>query len=177
MWGRAIAVWLAVTAVEFVHGTLRWIFLRPRAGDFLWRQIAVFTGSVLFLVIVYVCEPWMALRSFADCLRVGLPWVVLTLAFEWNFGRYVVGRSWESIAAEYNLSHRGLMPAGQAIFAMTPWIRWRLLEASANHGRKTGLGDGLLLTFRRLAGKGRKSGVKPLDSRQSGEMLWHFGQG
>ena len=39
------------------------------------------------------------------------------------------------------------------------------------------LGDGLPLTFRRLAGKGRKSGVKPAHSRQSWEMLWHFGQG
>ena len=41
----------------------------------------------MFLVIVYVCEPWMALRCFAYCLRVGLRWVVLTLAFEWTFGR------------------------------------------------------------------------------------------
>lgn len=56
-----------------------------------------------------------ALRSFADCLRVGLLWVVLTLAFEWNFGRFVTGRSWASILAEYNLSHGGLMPVGLAI--------------------------------------------------------------
>lgn len=78
---------------------------------------------MLFLVIVYICEPWMARRSFADGLRLGLLWVVLTLAFEWNFGRYVVGRLWESIAAEYNLSHGGGMPVGLAIFAMTPWSR------------------------------------------------------
>lgn len=98
-------MWLVVMAVEFVHGTLRWIFLRPRVGNFRSSQIGVFTGSVLLLLIVYVCEPWMALQSFADCLRVGLLWVVPTLAFEWNFARYVLGRSWESIAAEYNLSH------------------------------------------------------------------------
>jgi hypothetical protein len=97
MWGRAIAVWLLVMAVEFAHGTLRWIFLRPRVGDFRSGQIGVFTGSVLFLLIVYFCEPWMTLRSFADCLRVGLLWVVLTLAFEWNFGRYVMGRSWRAL--------------------------------------------------------------------------------
>lgn len=112
MWGRAIAVCLVVMAVEFVHGTLRWIFLRPRVGDFRSGQIGVFTGSVLFLLIVYLCEPWMKLRSFADC--------VLTLAFEWNFEHYVEGHSWESLAAEYNVSHGGLMPVGLAIFAMTP---------------------------------------------------------
>jgi len=132
MWGRAIAVWLLVMAVEFVHGTLRWIFLRPRVGDLRSGQIGVLTGSVLFLLIVYFCEPWMTLRGFADCLRVGLLWVVLTVVFEWNFGHYVIGRSWESLAAEYNLSHGGLMPVGLAIFAMTPWMAWRLRRVSAN---------------------------------------------
>ena len=47
MWGRAIAVWLVVMAVEFVHGTLRWLLLRPRVGDFRSGQIGLFTGSVL----------------------------------------------------------------------------------------------------------------------------------
>ncbi|SRR6266566_2899619 len=132
MWGRAIALWLLVMAVEFVHGTLRWIFLRPRVGDFRSGQIGVVTGSGLFLLIVYFCEPWMMLGSSKDGLRVGLLWVVLTLAFEGNFGHYVMGRSWESIAAEYNLLHGGLMPVGLAIFAMTPWIAWRLRQVSAN---------------------------------------------
>ena len=54
--------------------------------------------------------------------------------------------------------------------AMTPGI-------CVNQGRKTGLEDGLLLRFLRLAWKGSKSGVKPLHSGQSWEMLWHFGQG
>jgi len=49
-------------------------------------------------------------------LRVGLHRVVLTLVFEWNFGHSVIGRSWESIAAEYNLSHGGLLLVGLAIF-------------------------------------------------------------
>ena len=126
-------MWLLVLAVEFTHGTLRWIVLRPRVGDFRSAQIGVFTGSVLFLLIVHFFEPGMTLRSFADCLRVELLWVALTLAFEWNFGRYVMGRSWESIAAEYNLSHGGLMPVGLGIFAVTPWIAWRLRPASRNH--------------------------------------------
>lgn len=128
-------------AVEFVHGALRWIFLRPRVGDLRSGQIGVLTGSPLFLLIVYFCEPWMTLRSFADCLRVGLLWVVLTLVFEWNFGHYVIRRSWESIAAEYNLSHGGLMPVGLAIFAMTP-MAWRLRRVSRMTERKPGLGTG-----------------------------------
>lgn len=134
MWGRAFAVWLLVMAAEFVHGTLRWIFLRPRVGDFRSGQIGVFTGSLLFLLVVYFCEPWMKLRSAADCLRVGALWLGMTLAFEWSFGHYAMGRPWESIAAEYNLLQGGLMPIGLAIFAMSPWIAWRLRRSDEGSG-------------------------------------------
>src|SRR5713101_6099888 len=130
MWARAIMVWLLVMAVEFVHGTLRWIFLRPHLGDFRSGQIGIFTGSVLFLLVVYFCEPWMKLRSAGDCLRVGALWVVLTLTFEWSFGHYVMGRSWESIGAEYNLLRGGLMTIGLLIFGMSAWIVWRLRGAT-----------------------------------------------
>jgi hypothetical protein len=134
MWARAITVWLLVMVVEFVHGTLRWILLRPHVGDFRSGQIGVFTGSVLFLLVVYFCEPWMKLRSAADCLRVGALWLGMTLAFEWSFGHYVMGRSWESIAAEYNLLRGGLMPIGLVIFAMSPWIAWRLRRSDEGSG-------------------------------------------
>jgi hypothetical protein len=134
MWARAITVWLLVMVVEFVHGTLRWILLRPHVGDFRSGQIGVFTGSVLFLLVVYFCEPWMKLRSAADCLRVGALWLGMTPAFEWSFGHYVMGRSWESIAAEYNLLRGGLMPIGLVIFAMSPWIAWRLRRSDEGSG-------------------------------------------
>lgn len=127
MWGRALAVWLLVMAVEFVHGTLRWILLRPHVGDFRSGQIGVISGSLLFLVIVFLCEPSMKLRSAADAKRVGVLWLVLTLAFEWSFGHYVAGRTWESMASEYNLLRGGLMPIGLGIFALSPWMAlwWR----------------------------------------------------
>lgn len=134
MWGRALAVWLLVMAVEFVHGTLRWIFLRPHVGDFRSGQIGVFTGSALFLVIVYFCGPWMRMRSGNDALRIGALWVGLTLAFEWSFGLYAMGRSWESIAGEYNLLHGGLMPIGLAIFGGSPWLAYRLRSGSGRRG-------------------------------------------
>jgi hypothetical protein len=137
MWSRVIAVWLLVMAIEFVHGTLRWIFLRPRVGDFRSGQIGVFTGSVLFLLVVYFCEPWVKLRNAADCLHVGALWVILTLTFEWSFGHYAMGRSWENIGAEYNLLRGGLMPIGLVIFGMSPWIAWRLRGTGmANGARK-----------------------------------------
>jgi hypothetical protein len=54
---RALLVWLVLIAAEFVHGTLRTIFLVPVVGDFRSRQIGVFTGSALILTVAYLMVP------------------------------------------------------------------------------------------------------------------------
>ena len=127
-WERAFAVWLLVMAVEFVHGTARWIFLRPHVGDFRSGQIGVFTGTPLILLVVYFCEPWLRACN-TERLGIGLFWVALTLAFEFSFGHYLAHRSWESLGAEYNLLHGGLMPIGLAVFALSPWMMSKLRRA------------------------------------------------
>jgi hypothetical protein len=129
-WGRAFAVWLLVMAVEFLHGTVRWVFLRPHVGDFRSGQIGVFTGTPLILLAVYFCEPRLRVRSNGERLQIGLLWLGLTLAFEFSFGHYAMHRSWESIGAEYNLLHGGLMPIGLLIFVFSPWIAGELRSLS-----------------------------------------------
>ncbi len=39
----------------------------------------------------------------------GLIWLLLTVAFEVLFGRFVMGLSWERIASGYNVTNGGLM--------------------------------------------------------------------
>jgi hypothetical protein len=51
---RALLVWLILIATEFVHGILRAIFLVPVVGDFRARQIGVFIGSALILLVAYL---------------------------------------------------------------------------------------------------------------------------
>jgi hypothetical protein len=120
-----MAVWLLVMAVEFLHGTARYLFLRPYVGDFRSGQIGIFTGTPLILLVVYFCEPWMRFRSNAERWRAGLLWLVLTLAFEFLFGHFLMHRSSESIWSEYNLMRGGLMPIGLLLFVFSPWIaKW-----------------------------------------------------
>ena len=69
--GRALAVWLVLIAVEFVHGILRAIFLVPYVGDFRSRQIGVFIRSALILVIAYLFFGWLC-ASNKKLLMVGL---------------------------------------------------------------------------------------------------------
>ncbi len=125
-WCRAIAVWLVLIAVEFIHGIVRAIFLVPVVGDFRSRQIGVFTGSLLILLVAYICVPWVRVRTTRALIQVGILWFMLTVAFEFSFGHFVFRRSWQDLASDYDPLHDGLLPIGLVVLALSPVLAARL---------------------------------------------------
>ena len=126
LWLRAVAVWLALIGAEIVHGTLRTLWLVPAVGDFRARQIGVFVGSALILVIAYLTAPWLRARTTRSQWLVGLLWLVLTVLFEVGLGRLVLGYTWERIASDYNLLQGGLMPLGLLVLTAAPMVPAKL---------------------------------------------------
>ena len=61
----------------------------------------------------------------ARAVAVGIVWLVLTLAFEIAFGRYVVHAPWSRIASDYDLLRGGLLPIG-LVLSMAPLIAARV---------------------------------------------------
>ncbi len=123
---RALAVWSILIAAEIVHGIVRGIFLVPLVGEFRSNQIGVFTGSLIILVIAVVFVRWVGATHPTQLLMVGFLWLALTLTFEILFGRFVVGASWERLAADYNVLKGGLLPFGMLVLLMSPLIAWKV---------------------------------------------------
>ena len=122
---RSVIIWLVLIAAEVVHGLLRAIMLEPLVGEFRSNQIGVFTGSVIILLISCLCIRWIAANRLHQLLWVGTIWLVLTVAFELVFGRFVAGGTWERLAADYSLSQGGLMPLGLAFLFFSPLLAAR----------------------------------------------------
>lgn len=131
-WLRAVGVWLALMAVEVVHGVLRTILLTPRVGDVRAGQISVFTGTLLIIAVTYLLVSRLRTVSSRALLMTGLLWVALTLAFEVGLGR-ALGLSWQRIGADYDLRQGGLMPLGLTALALAPWLAARLHEHRHRH--------------------------------------------
>ena len=72
MIGRALTVWLVIAVAEVLHGILRVALLNRRVGDRRARQIGVFSGSALILVIAWLTAPWVRMATVADALTIGL---------------------------------------------------------------------------------------------------------
>jgi hypothetical protein len=119
---RGLLVWLVIVFAEALHGTARRVLIEPYAGDFKARQIAVFTGSVIILVIAVFFIRWLRATSTRQLIGVGCLWVGLTVGFEILLGRLVLGYSWERVASDYNLLGGGLLPIGLLILMLSPLI-------------------------------------------------------
>ena len=123
---RSLALWLLLIAAEILHGIARGILLVPHVGEFRSNQIGVFTGSLIILVIALATVRWIGAKQPAQLLGIGVLWLALTLAFEFLFGRFVVGASWERLAADYNILEGGLLPLGMIVLMLSPWIAGRV---------------------------------------------------
>lgn len=129
---RGLCVWLVIMMVESLHGIVRQALLAPMVGDFRARQISVFTGAVLILIVSVLFIRWIGVRSSGRLLFLGVLWVGLTVAFEFIFGRLVLDLPWERLLEDYHLLRGGLMPIGLIVLAFAPLIasRWRGRQSS-----------------------------------------------
>jgi hypothetical protein len=128
---RAVIVWLLLMAVETVHGVLRNQFLAPLVGDFCARQIGVFIGSALVLGIAVLLIGWIRPGSERSLLGIGAIWLALTLALEFGLGR-ALGRPWDAMLADYDLTRGGLLSIGMVLLALSPWIAARIRKADSD---------------------------------------------
>ncbi|MEO7674791.1 MAG: hypothetical protein ABIU09_12035 [Pyrinomonadaceae bacterium] len=129
---RVFAVWMVIIVMETIHGVQRALLLTPIIGDLKARQIGVFIGSILILVIAYSLIEWLDLKTVGSLLAVGFIWVVLTVLFEIVLGTAILGFDWNRIASDYDIRQGGLMLFGLIFLLLTPLIAKQLRNTTSN---------------------------------------------
>ena len=129
MIGRALLVWLLMMVIETIHGVLRNLLLVPLVGDLRARQFGVFIGSALILGIAVLLIDWIRPSSVRELLVIGAMWLALTLAFEFGLG-HALGRPWNALLSDYDLTRGGLLSIGMVVLALSPWIAAQIRQSS-----------------------------------------------
>ncbi|MFN8533384.1 MAG: hypothetical protein U0556_07535 [Dehalococcoidia bacterium] len=103
MAARALVVWLLFIPIVFVNGLIRERLYRPKVGERTAQQISTVIASAAFVSLAFVLLKDRVVRRGAAALLVtGAGWVVLTVLFEFGFGRYGAKQSWRQLAAAYD---------------------------------------------------------------------------
>lgn len=101
---QALGIWLLLAVVAIINGSVRNFTYGKYLPDLSAHQLSCLTGFLLFAVVYYLFFS-LTKAEFGklDLLLVGSIWLIMTILFEFGFGHYVVGHSWEKLFADYNL--------------------------------------------------------------------------
>lgn len=119
---RAVGVWLLLTVAMVVHGLARQAWLVPYFGEAGANQLSTVTAIILILLITLLFIKHLGARSDQALLGIGLLWLVLTVAFEFVFGRWVIGLSWGQLLADYNVFQGHFWPLVLVVVLCAPWV-------------------------------------------------------
>lgn len=111
-----ILLWLPMIPIAIVNAVLREAVYGPYMSELRAHQVSTLTALLLFGVYVLLVSARWPFRSTRQSLLIGLIWLVLTVAFEFLFGHYVMGNPWERLLADYNLA------AGRLWILVLVWI-------------------------------------------------------
>jgi hypothetical protein len=123
---HSMLLWLLILVAMFGNGVLRVGVLQPRLGEDLARQVASLTGIAIVLGLSRSLVPRLGRRTASELVGVGAIWLALTLAFEFGFGRYVSGLSWQALFADYDLFRGRLWPLVLLATFAAPWFWGRV---------------------------------------------------
>lgn len=124
---KAVVTWVLMIPVAILNGLFRESVVRPRIGELPAHQLSVATGSAGFLALVYALWHGEAGRiDDRDLFRMGAGWVLATIIFEFGFGRYLRGFSWETLLHDYNVRAGRLWVVVLLVILFAPVIVKRL---------------------------------------------------
>ena len=86
-----------------MNGAIREFLYKDVLGELFAHQLSSFIIVLLISVYVWVLEGRWKLSSSYAALAIGLIWLVQTIMFEFLFGHYGMGHSWDLLFADYNV--------------------------------------------------------------------------
>jgi hypothetical protein len=98
-----IVGWLGGAAIGVLNGVLREKTYARRVGEGRAHRISSATAIVALAGWFAFLQRRRPLRSPSQALTIGAVWVVITVAFEFGFGRFVAKQSWPELVADYDV--------------------------------------------------------------------------
>lgn len=123
---KYLLAWLGLPVIGIINGAIRQFLYRDALGDLTAHQLSTVTGILLFGLYIWLLSRRWPLTSAREAITVGLLWLALTIGFEFIFGHYVMGNSWERLLADYNLLAGRVWVLVLIWITIAPYVFYRL---------------------------------------------------
>ena len=99
-----VGLWGLMVVVAILNAVLREGVVTPNLGDTAGRAMGVIILVVAVFVVSYLFLSKTSVDySGGDLWAMGAIWLVLTIAFEFGFGHFVMGHTWDFLLEDYDL--------------------------------------------------------------------------
>jgi len=100
----ALGVWLIFVVAGILNGVFRESFITPKVGEHSGHILSTIILICVILAVTYLFISSLEINySKTDLLLIGAFWTILTILFEFGFGHYIIGHSWNKLFADYNI--------------------------------------------------------------------------
>lgn len=123
---KATGIWLLILACAFLNGTLREAVPVPKLGNPVALMLSGVLLSACILAVSFVLVPRLGIFRVPHCLYLGLFWLLLTLAFEIGFGRFLRHQSWPVLLEAYTFRNGNIWPLVLLVTFIAPLVAVRL---------------------------------------------------
>jgi hypothetical protein len=96
-------LWFPMVIIAIINGTIRQLFFTNFSDELGSHQLSVISGITFFAIYIWFITGKWEIESALMAIKIGLMWLVMTVIFEFLFGHYVMGNSWEKLLHDYNL--------------------------------------------------------------------------
>jgi hypothetical protein len=100
---KYLFVWIVFAVVATANGIVRQITYDKIVSDLAAHQISTVIAILATGAVAWMANQYWSIESTAQAGAIGLLWLSLTVIFEFGFGHYVVGHSWQKLLADYNI--------------------------------------------------------------------------
>ncbi|MFB6217492.1 MAG: hypothetical protein ABEJ72_11115, partial [Candidatus Aenigmatarchaeota archaeon] len=100
----SLLLWLVFMVFAIINGITREKLYRPRIGEWKAHVISTFILVTFIALSTYLLLKY-GVKSYTslDLLLVGVVWSSMTVTFEFLFGHFAEGYSWQRLLKDYNL--------------------------------------------------------------------------
>ena len=123
---KATAIWLVIVAAAILNGVFREKVLVPAIGASMALPLSGVLLAVLVFLVTLLLVPFIASSESKAYILAGIFWVILTLFFEFLFGYFVAGKSWQEIMQVFNIKTGDLFIFVLFVTAISPWFSAKL---------------------------------------------------
>jgi hypothetical protein len=119
---RAFLLWSAIIPLAIANGALRDAVLTKLVGA---APARLFSGLMLSAIIfgwTVLTISWIRAPQLWIYVVIGVCWFMLTVAFEFTFGRFVAKHSWDELLRAYRFEGGDIWPIVLVVVAISPIV-------------------------------------------------------